>query len=114
MMQQLPPINEIDEITGILKSQHAIAEIVETFRVKNIIHDEMKNLQMLQKFGSEFSPNSDVMFGNKIALLSGDFLSANIILSFASLRLKIVIKTIMRFIHFFIFSHITVTRTQSK
>lgn len=85
-LSELPINKEVDDITGILADQHSIAEIVETFRVKNILQDEMKNLQMMQKFGSEFSSNSDVIFGNKIALLSGDFLSANIILTFANIR----------------------------
>lgn len=55
-------------ITGILHSQRALAEVTEMIRTSNKLHKALLNYDMsLESIGS-------MNFGNKIALLSGDYL----------------------------------------
>lgn len=79
------PDMEQDKSAGVLYTQRALAEITEMIRTSNIIHRGLVNLQQstgnIQK--QEFD---DMMFGNKIALLSGDYLLCNSCSELANLK----------------------------
>ncbi|XP_061722099.1 all trans-polyprenyl-diphosphate synthase PDSS2-like isoform X1 [Cydia pomonella] len=69
--------------SGILHSQRALAEIVEMKRTGHMIHKTMANLQEKEKFGDKFQ---DLLCGNKIVLLSGDYLLAKCLQHLGGLR----------------------------
>lgn len=68
------PEMEQDKSAGVLISQRTLAEVVEMVRTANLIHQGVFNLQHLQNSGNNLSSDSDMIFGNKIALLGGDYL----------------------------------------
>lgn len=55
-------------------SQRSLAEITELIHTALLVHRGIVNLNELQ---SSDGPLKDMQFGNKIAILSGDFLLAN-------------------------------------
>lgn len=55
-------------------SQRSLAEITELIHTALLVHRGIVNLSELQ---SSDGPLKDMQFGNKIAILSGDFLLAN-------------------------------------
>lgn len=76
------PDLEQDKAAGVLHSQRALAEVTEMIRTSHLVHKGMVNLQP-----SIVMENSgDMMFGNKIALLSGDYLLSNSCSELAGLR----------------------------
>ncbi|CRK95971.1 CLUMA_CG009412, isoform A [Clunio marinus] len=68
------PEMEQDKSAGVLISQRKLAEVVEMIRTANIIHQGVFNLQNIKDSGNNLSSDSDMIFGNKIALLGGDYL----------------------------------------
>lgn len=79
--------SEQDKIEGVLMSQRTLAEVVEIVRTANMIHSlGVLNLQHWQKSGNDLSFDSDLIFGNKIALLGGDILLGNASLQMAQLK----------------------------
>lgn len=68
------PEMEQDKSAGVLISQRTLAEVVEMVRTANLVHSGVFNLQHLQNAGNNLSSDSDMIFGNKIALLGGDYL----------------------------------------
>ena len=80
------PDMEQDKSAGVLHSQRALAEITEMIRTSHLIHQGMVNLQTLTKSGNELAADSELIFGNKIALLGGDYLLGNACLQLANLR----------------------------
>lgn len=68
------PEMEQDKSAGVLISQRTLAEVVEMVRTANLIHMGVFNLQHLQNAGNNLPSDSDMIFGNKIALLGGDYL----------------------------------------
>lgn len=54
--------------SGVLHSQRAVAEIVEMKRTGHMIHKTMVNLQEKEKHGDKYK---DLLYGNKIVLLTG-------------------------------------------
>ncbi|XP_077636140.1 all trans-polyprenyl-diphosphate synthase PDSS2 isoform X3 [Crocuta crocuta] len=64
------PCNSCD----VFKSQRSLAEITELIHTALLVHRGIVNLSELQ---SSDGPLKDMQFGNKIAILSGDFLLAN-------------------------------------
>lgn len=68
------PEMEQDKSAGVLISQRTLAEVVEMVRTANLIHQGVFNLQHMQNAGNNLSSDSDMIFGNKIALLGGDYL----------------------------------------
>lgn len=78
---------EQDKSDGVLISQRTLAEVVEMVRTANMIHSSgVLNLQHLQKSGNDLSFDSDLIFGNKIALLGGDILLGNASAQMAQLK----------------------------
>ncbi|CAO1417801.1 unnamed protein product [Diamesa hyperborea] len=80
------PIMEHDKISGILNTQRTIAEITEILRMGNLVHQGVINLQILSNAGNDLSSDSDMIFGNKIAVLGGDYLLGSANLQISSLR----------------------------
>lgn len=80
------PIMEHDKISGILNTQRSIAEITEILRMGNLVHQGVINLQTLSNAGNDLSSDSDMIFGNKIAVLGGDYLLGSANLQISSLR----------------------------
>lgn len=75
------PDLEQDKAAGVLHSQRALAEITEMIRTGHLIHKGLVNLNPSMK-----ENENDMLFGNKIALLSGDYLLSNCCAELASLR----------------------------
>lgn len=75
------PDLEQDKAAGVLHSQRALAEVTEMIRTSHLVHKGLVNLQH-----SSAEDSSDMMFGNKIALLSGDYLLGNSCAELAGLR----------------------------
>ncbi|XP_049976479.1 all trans-polyprenyl-diphosphate synthase PDSS2 isoform X2 [Alexandromys fortis] len=63
-----------DMVSGIYSCQRSLAEITELIHTALLVHRGIVNLSELQ---SSDGPLKDMQFGNKIAILSGDFLLAN-------------------------------------
>uniref|UniRef100_K9IJM1 Putative geranylgeranyl pyrophosphate synthase/polyprenyl synthetase n=1 Tax=Desmodus rotundus TaxID=9430 RepID=K9IJM1_DESRO len=63
-----------DVVSGIYSCQRSLAEITELIHTALLVHRGIVNISELQ---SSDGPLKDMHFGNKIAILSGDFLLAN-------------------------------------
>ncbi|XP_061479502.1 all trans-polyprenyl-diphosphate synthase PDSS2 isoform X2 [Rhineura floridana] len=72
-----------DMISGIYSSQRSLAEITELIHTAFLVHRGIVNIGELT---SSDGPLKDMQFGNKIAILSGDFLLANACTSLAQLQ----------------------------
>uniref|UniRef100_A0A182QCJ3 Decaprenyl-diphosphate synthase subunit 2 n=1 Tax=Anopheles farauti TaxID=69004 RepID=A0A182QCJ3_9DIPT len=88
------PDLEQDKSAGVLQSQRGLAEITEMIRTAHLVHQGLVNLQPLANAGNELGSDSDTIFGNKIALLSGDYLLGNACLQLAGLRNQSLIELI--------------------
>lgn len=80
------PETEHDKSAGVLHSQRALAEVCEMIRISHLVHQGLVNLQPLTQAGQDISLHGDMTFGNKIALLSGDYLLGNSCAELAGLR----------------------------
>lgn len=80
------PDMEQDKSAGVLHSQRALAEVTEMIRISHLVHQGLVNLQPMTEAGSDHSSHSDMTFGNKIALLSGDYLLGNSCVELSGLR----------------------------
>jgi decaprenyl-diphosphate synthase subunit 2 len=80
------PDMEQDKSAGVLHSQRALAEVTEMIRTSHLVHQGMINLQPLKNAGNDLGSDSEMIFGNKIALLSGDYLLGNACLELGGLR----------------------------
>ncbi|KAL4713041.1 hypothetical protein ACJJTC_001095 [Scirpophaga incertulas] len=69
--------------SGVLYSQRALAEIVEMKRTGHMIHRTMANLQKADRQGDKYK---DLLYGNKIVLLTGDYLLATCLQNLGGLR----------------------------
>lgn len=74
------PDMDLDKAAGVLHSQRALAEVAEMMRTSHLIHKGLLNLN------HEINIREDMAFGNKIALLSGDYLLSNSCTELAELR----------------------------
>lgn len=72
-------IHEIkhEKTFGVLHSQRVIAEVCEMIRISHLMHQDVVNLQSLTQAGQDVSLHGDIAFGNKIAILNGDYLLGN-------------------------------------
>uniref|UniRef100_A0A182XPD7 Decaprenyl-diphosphate synthase subunit 2 n=1 Tax=Anopheles quadriannulatus TaxID=34691 RepID=A0A182XPD7_ANOQN len=75
-----------DKSAHILQSQRGLAEITEMIATAQLTHQGMVNLQPLDVAGNNLSSDSETIYGNKIALLSGDCLVASACLQLAGQR----------------------------
>ncbi|KAJ0173460.1 hypothetical protein K1T71_010609 [Dendrolimus kikuchii] len=69
--------------SGVLHGQRALAEIVEMKRTGHLIHKTVVNLKEKEKHGDKVK---DLLYGNKIALLTGDYLLATCLQHLGGLR----------------------------
>ncbi|XP_034949007.1 decaprenyl-diphosphate synthase subunit 2-like [Chelonus insularis] len=81
---------EEDKAAGVLHSQRALAEVTEMIRTSHLVHKGLVNIQ--PGVYPEAAELNDMMFGNKIALLSGDYLLANSSAELAGLRNQNVVE----------------------
>ncbi|XP_043464270.1 all trans-polyprenyl-diphosphate synthase PDSS2 [Leptopilina heterotoma] len=75
---------EEDKAAGVLHSQRALAEVTEMIRTSHLVHKGLVNIQ--HGVYPEAAEMNDMTFGNKIALLSGDYLLGNSCAELAALR----------------------------
>ncbi|XP_015606146.1 decaprenyl-diphosphate synthase subunit 2 [Cephus cinctus] len=75
---------EEDKAAGVLYSQRALAEVTEMIRTSHVVHKGLVNIH--PGVYPEASEMNDMTFGNKIALLSGDYLLGNSCAELAALR----------------------------
>lgn len=80
------PEAEKDKDSGVLHTQRALAEITEMIRISHLVHQGMVNLQPITQSGQDQSQYANLTFGNKICLLSGDYLLGNSCAELSSLR----------------------------
>ncbi|XP_045488391.1 all trans-polyprenyl-diphosphate synthase PDSS2 [Pieris rapae] len=76
------PDMEQDKAAGVLHSQRALAEVTEMIRTSHLVHKGLVNMNSSRPIEEP----DNMMFGNKIALLSGDYLLANSCTELANLR----------------------------
>lgn len=67
-------IEELDGKSDVLFSQRAVAEITEMFRTSHLVHQGMVNMQPMSEAAQNFAMDEQIANGNKIVLLSGDYL----------------------------------------
>lgn len=72
---------EQDKSAGVLHTQRALAEVTEMIRTSHLVHKGLLNLDQ-----QAANTPADMVFGNKIALLSGDYLLSNSCTELAELR----------------------------
>ncbi|KAJ8680881.1 hypothetical protein QAD02_016668 [Eretmocerus hayati] len=77
-------LDEDDKCAGILQCQRSLAEVTEMIRTSHIVHRGLVNFQS----NTYSDPNEleNMTFGNKIALLSGDYLLGKSSVELAKLR----------------------------
>ncbi|XP_063983414.1 all trans-polyprenyl-diphosphate synthase PDSS2 [Diachasmimorpha longicaudata] len=75
---------EEDKAAGVLHSQRALAEVTEMIRTSHLVHKGLVNIQ--SGVFPDPAEHNDMTFGNKIALLSGDYLLGNSCAELAALR----------------------------
>lgn len=80
------PDLEQDKSAGVLHSQRALAEITEMIRTSHLVHEGLVNLQPLPNNGNDLAADNEMILGNKIALLGGDYLLGNACLQLAGLK----------------------------
>lgn len=72
-----------DMVSGIYSSQRSLAEITELIHTAFLVHRGIVNIRELKACDG---PMKDMQFGNKMAILSGDFLLANACTGLAQLQ----------------------------
>ncbi|XP_041976594.1 all trans-polyprenyl-diphosphate synthase PDSS2 [Aricia agestis] len=77
--REIPDLEQ-DKAAGVLHSQRALAEVTEMIRTSHLVHKGLVNMNCAAL------ANDDTVFGNKIALLSGDYLLANSCTELANMR----------------------------
>ncbi|NXX45942.1 DLP1 synthase, partial [Tricholaema leucomelas] len=78
-------------VSGIYSSQRSLAEITELIHTAFLVHRGIVNIRELKACDG---PLKDMKFGNKMAVLSGDFLLANACTSLAQLQNTKVVELI--------------------
>lgn len=69
-----------------MHKQRALAEICEMIRLSQLVHQGIVNLQSLENAGNNLSSDSEMIYGNKIALLGGDYLLGSACQALGDLR----------------------------
>ena len=89
--------DELDESTGILIQQRKLAEIVEMISAAFSIHKSVMNLPYELPDPTDKEAKEDLLqleYGNKIAILGGDYLLANACVGLAALRNTYIVEMI--------------------
>lgn len=77
-----PSNNSLTETDGILPKQRRLAEIVEIIHTASLLHDDVIDNSATRRG----SPSGNSAFGNKMAILAGDFLLGTASVAIARLR----------------------------
>ncbi|CAL1540725.1 unnamed protein product [Lymnaea stagnalis] len=85
------PYTEQEMISGVYPSQRSLAEITEVIHTASLIHKGVVNLADILP---EDGPLSDMEFGNKMAVLSGDYLLSSACIGLAKLGNPLVIEQV--------------------
>ncbi|CAD7004102.1 unnamed protein product [Ceratitis capitata] len=88
------PDMEQDKSAGVLHSQRALAEVTEMIRISHLVHNSLVNLQPSSEAGKDTATYEDMAFGNKIGLLTGDYLLGHSSAELANLRNQEVVELI--------------------
>ncbi|XP_032690769.1 decaprenyl-diphosphate synthase subunit 2 [Odontomachus brunneus] len=75
---------EEDKSAGVLHSQRTLAGIIEMIRISSLIHRGLVNINVDGSLGA--SEMDNMLFGNKIALLSGDYFLGSSCVECATLK----------------------------
>lgn len=89
--------SQFDTSTGILGPQRKLAEIVEMISASYSIHKSVMNLPLDLPEGSSEEIKDDLFqleYGNKIAILGGDYLLANACVGLANLRNTYIVEMV--------------------
>lgn len=82
-------VNGDEQIKEISDKQKSLSNAVQLIHIGNLIHQRgIFDLSVFPNYGNDLRSDDDLILGNKIALLAGDFL-------LASAQMKI---TLMRFV----------------
>ncbi|KAK9480110.1 isoprenoid synthase domain-containing protein [Lipomyces japonicus] len=76
------PVPVFDKDTGILLSQRRLAEIVEMIHAASLLHDDVVDESELRRG----KPSGNMVFGNKMSILAGDFLLGRASVALSRLR----------------------------
>ena len=69
------------------QQQQSLSNAVQLIHIGNLVHQNgFFDLSKLPNFGNDLPENHDLILGNKIALLAGDFLLANGLFEITQLR----------------------------
>lgn len=77
-----PPVSDAFEGSDILPSQRRLAEITELIHTASLLHDDVIDSSISRRS----SPSANISFGNKMAVLAGDFLLGRASVALARLR----------------------------
>lgn len=83
-----------EDKSGVLRSQRALAEIAEMIRTSHLMHNGLINIY--PEMFTKSVDNDDMSFGNKIGLLSGDYLLANSFYELSMLKNQNVSRYMLR------------------
>ena len=82
-------INTTSVDTETLRKQKSLANAIQLIHIGNLVHQTgIFDLSKLPNHGNNLPPDHDLMLGNKIALLAGDFLLANAQMKVTLLRFE--------------------------
>lgn len=71
----------------ISQKQQSLANVVQLIHIGNLVHQKgIFDLSKVPNFGNDLPENHNLILGNKIALLAGDFLLANAQIKIAQMR----------------------------
>lgn len=71
----------------ISKDQQSLASAIQLIHIGNFVHQKgMYDLSKIPNYGNSLPADHDLILGNKIALLAGDFLLANAQMKVTNLR----------------------------
>ena len=69
------------------QQQQSLSNAVQLIHIGNLVHKQgIFDLSKIPNFGNDLPENHDLILGNKIALLAGDFLLANAQIKVTQLR----------------------------
>lgn len=77
-----PPVVEDTSDTSVLPSQRRLAEITELIHTASLLHDDVIDNSISRRS----APSANIQFGNKMAVLAGDFMLGRASVALARLR----------------------------
>lgn len=69
------------------QQQQSLSNAVQLIHIGNLVHQQgVYDLSKIPNFGNDLPENHDLILGNKVSLLAGDFLLANAQIKVTQLR----------------------------